>query len=98
MNSLISFPLRANELGKLPLIPTKAYIGFFDASARRLVFVFDPTVGKTCLYVSTPGWNRALVIRDGLLPREIVFSSPLPGWRMACWKTVGSRFALGTGL
>lgn len=98
MNALVSFPLLTHEAGKLPAIPLQAYVGFFDALTRRLVFVFDPETDRACLYVSTEGWNRAFIMPPGRLPREIILDSPETGRVVACWKIVRSRFSLGTGL
>jgi hypothetical protein len=81
MKNLVSFPLLPHEAGKLPSIPAQAYVGFFDALTRRLVFVFDHETGQACLYVSTEGWNRAFVMQPGRLPGGIILNSPekLPG-------------------
>lgn len=98
MNNLVSFPLLPHETGKLPAIPPQAYVGFFDALTRRLVFVFDHKTGQACLYVSTTGWDRAFVMLPGRLPDEIILDSPEAAWAVACWKIVRSRFSLGTGL
>jgi hypothetical protein len=98
MKNLVSFPLLQHEAGKLPPIPPHAYVGFFDALARRLVFVFDHETGQACLYVSTEGWDGAFVMQPGRLPGGIILDSPEAAWAVACWKIVRSRFVLGTGL
>jgi hypothetical protein len=98
MNNLVSFPLLPHEAGKLPAIPPQAYVGFFNALTRRLVFVYDPETDQACLYVSMAGWERAFVMQPGRLSGEIILDSPEAAWAVACWKIIRSRFALGTGL
>ena len=98
MNNLVSFPLLPHEAGKLPDIPPQAYVGFFDALTRRLVFVFDHETGQACLYVSTTGWDRAFAMLPGRLPDEIILDSPEAAWAVACWKIVRVRFSLRTNL
>ena len=69
---LLCLPLREDERGALPPIPPGAYVGFFEAAARRQVFVFDPAEGFANLYLSSEGWERAFLMREGRFPSEIV--------------------------
>lgn len=85
MSVLLCIAGRDNEAGQLPDIPVGAYVGYFDAAGRRLVFVQPASGGLAWLYLSED-WSKAFVMRDGLLPREIVLSSPEAAWAMACWR------------
>ena len=85
---LLCLPLRDDERGELPPIPPGAYVGFFDAAARRLVFVFDPAEGFAKLYLSSEGWEKAFLMQDGRFPPGIVLDSAEAAWAIACWKAV----------
>jgi len=93
---LLCLPLREDERGALPPIPPGAYIGFFEAAARRLVFVFDPAEGFAKLYLSSVGWERAFLMQDGRFPPEIVLDSAEAAWAVACWKAVQAQLQTKT--
>jgi hypothetical protein len=93
---LLCLPLQENERGTLPPIPPGAYIGFFEAAARRLVFVFDPAEGFAKLYLSSEGWDKAFLMREGRFPPEIVLDSAEAAWAVACWKTVQAQLRTKT--
>ena len=88
---LLCLPLREDERGALPPIPPGAYVGFFEAAARRLAFVFDPAEGFAKLYLSSVGWDKAFLMQDGRFPPEIVLDSAEAAWAVACWKAVQAQ-------
>jgi hypothetical protein len=90
MSDLLCIERREQENGGLPSIPPNAYVGFFDAGDRRLVYI-QSVAGLAHIYLSR-NWAHPYVLRDGLLPREIVLSSPEAAWAMACWRAARASF------
>lgn len=88
---LLCLPLQEAERGALPPIPLGAYVGFFEAAVRRLVFVFDPAEGFAKLYLSSESWERPFFMRDGRFPPEIVLDSAESAWALACWKAAHAQ-------
>jgi hypothetical protein len=92
MQFLLCIPAKDEERGGLPsFIPPGAYVGYFDASARRLVFLFEPATAQAHLYISSEGWDKAFAMQEGHLPKEIVLDSHEAAWAVACWKAVQAQ-------
>jgi hypothetical protein len=72
--------------GEAPILLEDAYIGYYDAGLRQLVFVFDAEKQLGFLYLSSAGWKNFFIMQDARLPQEILLSGSEAGWALACWR------------
>jgi hypothetical protein len=88
---LLIIPNLHPERGEAPVVPEGAYVGYYNAGTRQLLFVFDAQKRVGLLYLSSAGWGRHFEIVDGRLPEDILLNGSEAGWALACWRAAIGR-------
>ena len=82
--TLLAIPNYSPQAGKLPTLP-EGYTGYYQSTARQLVFAFGFREKKGWVYASNDGW-KAHECSPSRFPPVIRPDSPEAQWLAACWQ------------